>query len=66
MAHMHKMLKTYNNHISVSLIKNMSYNYVYNEQTSYLMEFKCNFTLSQSTLSNLCHSNSYDFWICKG
>jgi len=24
------------------------------------------FTLCQSTLSNLWHSNSYGFWICKG
>ena len=43
LAHMHKMLKIYNNNISVSWIKNMSYNYVYSEQPSYLMEFKCNF-----------------------
>jgi len=27
---------------------------------------KCNFHLCQSKLSNLQHSNSYDFWICKG
>jgi len=24
------------------------------------------YTLCQSTLSNLWHSNSYDIWICKG
>ena len=43
MAHVHKMLKTYNNNISASCIKNMFYNYVYSQQPSYLMEFKCNF-----------------------
>jgi len=42
---MHKMLKTYNNHVFVSSIKNMFYNYVYNQQPSHLMEFRCNFHL---------------------
>ena len=43
MAYTHQMLKTYNYHISVSWIKNMFYDYVSSEQTSYFMEFKCNF-----------------------
>ena len=32
MAHMHELLKTYNNNVSVSWIKNMFYNYVYSLQ----------------------------------
>jgi len=44
MAYMHKMLKP-NNNISVSWIKNIFNNYVYSQQPSYLMEFKCNFKL---------------------
>ena len=43
MAYTHQMLKTYNYHVSVSWIKNMFYDYVSSEQTSYFMEFKCNF-----------------------
>jgi len=43
----------------------MFYNYVYSQQPSYLMDLNAIFTLCQSTLSNLWHSNSYDFWICK-
>jgi len=43
MAYMYKMLKTCNNNISVSWIKNMFYNYVYRQKPSYLIKFKCNF-----------------------
>jgi len=65
MAHMHKMLRTYNN-ISVSWIKNMFYNHVYSQQPSYLMEFKCNFHLMPVFTFKLVAFCSYDFWICKG
>ena len=39
----------------------MFYNYLYSQQPSYLMKFNATFTLCQSALSNLWHSNSYDF-----
>jgi len=44
----------------------MFYNYVYSQQPSYLINLNTTSTLCQSTLSNLWHSNSYDFKICKG
>jgi len=67
MAHMHKMLKTYNNDIFVSRMKNMFYNYVYSQQPSYLIEFKCNIIHFMPIYTlKLWHSNSYDFWISNG
>jgi len=65
-AHMHKMLKTYNNNISVSWTKNVFYNYVYSQQPSYLMEFKCSFHFMLVYTFKLVALYSYDFWICKG
>jgi len=38
MAYMHKMLKPI-----INRIKNLLNNYVYRQQFSYLMKFKCNF-----------------------
>jgi len=43
----------------------MLYNYVYGQQPSYLMEFKCNFDFMPVYTSYLRHSNSYDIWMCK-
>jgi len=39
--------------------QNMFYNYVYSQEPSYFMDLNTTFTLCQSTLSNLWHSNSY-------
>ena len=41
--YMHKMIKSDVDNTSVSWIKNMFYNYVYSQQPSQLMEFRCNF-----------------------
>jgi len=43
----------------------MFYNYVYSKQTSYLMEFKCNFHFMPIYTLKLMVFY-YDFWICKG
>ena len=41
-------------------------NYVYSQQPSYLMEFKCNFHFMPVYTFKLVAFYNYDFWICKG